>query len=217
MGWKHEGFPGPMPGLSDFYHLTNEQIGLTATLASGVNDVYQFALPFPSSINLHTQTMIIWAIDFMFLDVNAAKDDGAQWLGFYVSMLKKSFAVTFRGLASDAEDDNLKAQLDGPYEFGHKLYHATDGSLASPWQYDMDVNQLVRWFPVVPLRLLTPLYITLFNQTVTVDPVTGDETAADFSQVESVAIKPWFTLSNLTPLEMSQRMSPTVRFQRLDS
>lgn len=216
MGWVHEGFPGPMPGLSDFYHLTNEQIGLTANLVTATNDVYQFALPFPSSTNLHTQTIIIWAIDFIFAAVDSHRDDLTDRLGIYISMLKKGFAATFRGGAVDAEDDNLKAQLDGPYSFGTRQTTTTDsGGITQQFFHDQIQN--IRWFPVVPLRLLTPLYITLFNQSVTIDPATGDETAASYTSIENTVIKPWFTTSNLTPSEMQQRMSPTVRFQRLDS
>jgi len=210
------GFPRILPPNVDFVTFSNEDIGFIATLATGTNDVYAFAMPYPASMDLMEESMVIWANEYLHQALNASVDDEQAWLEVHLSMLDREYPVNFRGALGDSTDEDFKAQFASGIHIGRRFYHPTDSALAGPQQWDQEVMQSAIYFPPVPLDLITPLYHQFINQGITIDPATGDDTAANFSTFENVAVRAWFTMRRLTALEISTR-SQQIRFQRLDS
>lgn len=208
------GVPG-LPVNADFVIFNNEDIGLVANLATGTNDIYAFAMPYPASMDLMTQSIVVWAIEMWLQRVNSSNDDIRGWLEAHFSMLDREYPATYRGTLTDATDEAMKAQFASCH-FGLKFYHPTDAALAGPIQWNQDVRVDAVVIPPVPLDLITPLNVQLINQTITVDPATQDDTAVDFTEIETFMMRVWFTLRNLSRLEIAFR-NQQLRFQRLDS
>jgi len=213
------GFPAPLPPDVDFYTLTNEDIGFTTALTTGVNDVYSFALPYPSSIDLFEETIVIHAIEFLFVANDSARAVGdLNGLLAFLSMLDKEFPPTFNGNLGDTSDEAWKAQFGGPIYFGERERMNTTVASVEANTYRNDYIRNANYFPPVPLDLLTPLYIQFVNQNTAIDLATSVGTLASFTtgDVERVTLRPWFTKRNLTTSERSAR-NTAVRFQLLDS
>jgi hypothetical protein len=208
-------WPDEREGL-DFYVLSNEDIGFIANLVAGTNDVFSFALPYPSSIDLFDETIKVWAIEFIHNDPHQANVATFHGLLAYMSMLDKEFAATFLGNGSDSEDENLKAHFAGNIYFGNNKMSVTATAAVEGMERHMDMMQQAIYFPPVPLDLVTPLYIQLVNMNVTVALATNVPTAANFTEFEKVMLRVWFTRRKLTSSEKSAR-AMQINWQRLDS
>jgi len=217
MSQSVHGFPAPLPFSVDFVVYSNEDIGMTAALAVGVNDVFAFAMPYPASMDLMTQSMVVWAMEFV---VQKNSYDGGtgnvEALNAFLSMLDREFAATFIGVGVDAEDENIKAQFARNIYFGGNTAQevATASVEGGTRVNDAQIDAL--YFPPVPLDLITPLYIQLVNQSSNETLATNVVAAANFTTFERVNIIPWFTIRNLSPAELAFR-NVQLRFQRLDS
>lgn len=211
------GFKKDMPKDIDFYVLSNEDIGLNANLATGVNDVYSFALPYPSSIDLTKETIVVHAIEFIKQGSHNNKGTTAmQGLLAFLSMLDNEFAATFTGNASDSEDENLKAHFARNIYFGDLKINVTAAASVEGTERQNDTVVDAIYFPPVPLDLLTPLYIQFVNQSISITLATNAVAGANFTSFELVQIVVWFTRRKLTSAEMNAR-NMQLRFQRLDS
>lgn len=213
------GFPHlfkPPPDL-DFYVLSNEDIGFIANLVTGTNDVFAFALPYPSSIDLFDETIVVHAIEFIFQSI-AKPTTGTSVYGLlaFLSMLDKEFSPTFLGVGADTEDENLKAQFAGNIYFGYGRTNITAVASVEGTERNMDSMVKATYFPPIPLDLVTPLYIQFVNQSATITLATNASAMRDFDQFEKVYLRVWFTTRKLTESEKSAR-AMQVRWQRLDS
>lgn len=214
--WAYEGsVQEPFPDDIDFMWLSNEDLGFIATLVTGTNDVFAFAIPYPASMDLFSESMIIHAIDFM----HGAGAIGAsltqQILEVYIAMLDREFAATFRGSFADAEDENLKANLGGPFVFGNLSPILVTTAATEPSPSGQKITN-VRWTPPVPLDAVTPAYVQFVNKSAVWTLVTSAAAAANYTVFEQTALRIWFTTRRLTATEMAER-NQTIRFQRLDS
>lgn len=211
------GFPAPLPFEVDFYELSNEDIGFTANLATGTNDSHSFSLPYPASIDLFEETIVVHCVEF-YMDLPAHTAGASAFFGLqaFISMLQKDFSATYRDQGGDGEDENLKAQLDGWIYFGQKKIIPTAAAAVEGVQRDMDVMQKAKWFPPVPLDLVSPLYLQFVNASVNVTLATNNITDASFTPFEQVKTKVWFTRRKLTAAEKQSR-NVAIRFQHLDS
>lgn len=217
MSWTFDGFPSPMPLGIDFYTLSNEDQGFTANLVAGTNDVHAFALPFPATLNLFTQTIIDWATDFIFHATLALSAGTAiQALMYHQAMLDQEFSVSWFGNLTDLDDEALKAQYCGPCFFGQHRTSIVATAAVEGSQRENDVVKNSRYTPPVPLRLVSPKYIQYTNQSQTITLATNVVAEANFVNFEKVVVRQWFTRSNLTRGEMDNR-EVQIRFLRLDA
>jgi len=212
------GFPVILPLSADFVVFSNEDIGFVASLATGVNDVFAFALPYPASTDLMLESMVVWAMEFvMQISGRAAANLGSLGLYAYLSMLDREFAATFVGVGADVEDENLKAQFARLIYFGDRQPNlvttaATEPSTGSP----IDNIEMAMYGPPAPLDLISPLYVQLTNASRTRTLITNAVAGLSFSGFEQVYIVVWFTMRTLSSFELSVR-SMQLRYQRIDS
>lgn len=219
MNWEIAGFPAPLPLGVDFVTYSNEDIGHTVAYAAG-SDNYQFALPYPSSMNLWEETMMVFAIDFIYSPQGAAHT-ALTSVGYKVnfSMLGDNFGANWGGGLADTEDETFKAQFDGPYYFGHKKMVLTGAARTVPSDMlTLPQTQCLRYFPPEPLDLVTPLYINLTNAGMTFTLGTGASVLDDDQDAtELMAVRVWFLKRDYTQEEKRFMNRLPTRFQQLDS
>lgn len=219
MAWVHHNIPRQFTKGVQFVWYSNEDLGFTITL-DATTATYSASYPFPSSVDLFDETITVEAIDYMFLDdavnMSAAATEAMESLGVFLSMLNVNFAAAFRGIAADTEDEALKSKFDGPWRFGKMRSHL---EVASQVGLALNYDNLdhVRYYSPArgDLRLVTPLFYDLFNQTLDT-ATTGITTVGDFVSSEKVANRLWFQKSKLTKSEKSLRNS-SIRFTMLHS
>jgi len=211
------GFPRIMPLAVDFVVYSNEDIGFIANLVAGTNDVYAFALPYPATLDLFDETIVVHAIEFMsHIPANTREGVTVQGLVAHLSMLDREFGPSWFGLVSDAEDEAIKAQFAGPMYFGANQINITAVASVEGTQRNQDSTITAVYYPPVPLDLITPLFIQFTDQSVTITLATNVDVEADFTDFEAVVLRVWFTRRNLTSAEKATR-NMAIRFQRLDS
>lgn len=216
--WKNEGHAQRvLPPNIMFVHYTNENYGFTANLADGTNTVFAFALPIPATINIFEQTPVWHKLDFFFVSKeNPGPVATTEALQVYLSYLDREFAATFENFLADAEDENIKAQFDGPYLFGQVNIKAVRTSNTSAAQDLSNSVENIRYTPPTVLDGSHPLYIQFVSQSSTVTAATGAIADKDFTQFERTCIRGWFTVRRLSPAELLAR-NTALRFQRLSS
>lgn len=223
--WVHEGsarltmleLKAATRNRLDWVYLTNEVIGLITTLTTGTNDVFAFTLPYPSGIDLTEKTIEVYNLEFILDDLEVISTDGStDGLLIYLSMLDNEFAATFQGVPIDGRDNNLKAHFAGPYYVGQTHIVVVQGTIANDIEgFPVVIDQNVSYWPMLPLRLATPLNIQLVN----VSQITSDagaSTSASFSGIEKFAMRYWYRVVNLTREEMTVR-HPQLAWQQLGS
>ena len=204
-----------LPKNADFYLLTNEDINFIANLVTATNDNIQFAIPYPSSIDLLNETIEIHRMEFLYLDADVLRGGLAlQALQAYISYLKKDLTTTWRGSLTDAEDEFLKAQLAGPIFFGEQKINLTATAAVEGSEREADATVQAMYHPPHQLDMSTPIYVTLVNNAVTQALATNAITAANFTTFDKVALKIWFTKRTLTRAEKTSMMR---KFLVLDS
>jgi hypothetical protein len=200
------GFPRDLPRGVRFVVYSNEDYGWTATLAAGVNDVINFALPYPASMDFFNESFILHAIEFLQCTDQLPTGSRAI-LQAYLSMLKVEFAATFRGAATDTEDEALKSKFAGPILFGQLSGNVQAAAAAEGgWRrYDNTYNAV--YFPPTPegLDLVTPLYLDFVNQSGSAAVATNIWTDGDNAGFELVMLRCWFTKRRLTQSERDFR------------
>lgn len=205
---------------SDFAVYTNEQFGFTASLVDNTNNLFAFALPYPSGINLDRQTIKIRAIDFSNHILNHTQQL-TQALGAYLSMLDEEFSATGGDVLADVDDEEMRAQFDGPVTFGALGALLTEDTAAGTTgnATNQDNVHHVRYFPWQrEIDTLTPVYVQLVKSIYS--PGSVSETApvvtGNFTSQEQVTIKPIFVTRNLTSRERSMRNNQ-FQWMRLNS
>lgn len=196
------------PKNIDFYVLSNEDIDFNANLVTGTNEVHEFALPYPSSIDLFNESLIVHAIDFILQDVPITSG-ASQQLFANLSMLDKSPEDDWDGSADDNNDEYLKAVFSRNITFGYvptDVYEVSGDALVG-----ISENVQARYIPPQPLDLVTPLFVELVNQS-----ITEAFARANFTDYEKVQMTVWFTTRRLSRAEKSAR-EMQIRWQRLDS
>lgn len=215
------GFPELVAGYwrkdIDFYVLSNEDIGFLGSLVTGTNEIHNFALPYPATVDLSEETIVVYALEFLMdNETGDIQDLTKNALMAYLSFLDKDFVATFRGIGADAEDEALKSKFASHIVFGQikTVLPATvsvEGASRS-----MDGTQQAIYYPPMPLDLLTPLFVDLLNISMANTLATNAVASATFTFFERVRIIVWFTKRRLSSFEKSAKLSG-VRFARLDA
>lgn len=210
------GFPFPMPNAIDFVNYSNEDIGFNANLVAGVNDVEQFAVPYPATLDLFAQTISVHAIEFILHNDRKIRG-GVTFFSYLVhlSMLDREFSVSWFGNLDDGNDEAWKAQFAGPMHVG-TMGGAITASASVEGSHREISHQDVLYYPPVPLDLITPLFVQYTNQTATINTTTNAVVEADFSAFERSTLRMWFVTRFLSAEERATR-NTSIRFQRLDS
>lgn len=211
------GFPALMPLDVDFVNYTNEDIGFNASLVAGTNDVISIALPYPATLDLFDETIVVHCIEHIIQQASIlVAGTSASGLMAHYSYLDRQFGASWFGVLSDADDEAMKAQFAGPMYFGVKGFNVTATSSVEGNYRQMDSNVIAKYFPPVPLDLITPLFIQFTGQSNSVTLATNAVAEASFTLFERVVTRVWFNRRNLTPSERQSR-NMSIRFQRLDS
>lgn len=213
-----EGFPAPLPFGIDFVTYSNEDVGYTAAYAAGT-DVYQFPLPYPSSMNLWEETLMLFAMEFIHQTAQFSRGSlVTRGLMVHLSMLADDFGPNWGGILADAEDEAFKSMFAGPFYFGEKGIYLTDSDNAATIYYRADKGINVLYYPPEPLDLVTPLYVNLTNSGGTVTLATlGSVLDDDMNITEEVAFRVWFIKRDYTAMEKAFLNRLPTRFQQLDS
>lgn len=207
-----------MPFGIDFVTYSNEDIGFIAAFAAG-SDVYQYPLPYPSSMNIWRETMMLFAMEFLFIaPMHLTTGLAIEGISVYLSMLGDDFGVNWGGVGADAEDETLKAQFAGPMWFGRALTTIVATAAVEGSQRRQDTTQNIMYYPPEPLDLVTPLYVNYTNQSATVTLATNASVLDDDSNpTDLTAVRVWFLKRDYTPMEQAFLSRLPTRFQQLDS
>lgn len=217
--WQSYETPYVIDSRADFAWYSNEDIGFVATLATGTNDTFEYAMPYPSSVDLFEETIVLYKSDFMWLNEALVDIDATEiqrMLDVYASMLQVEFDTTaFQGTAIDAEDEALKTKFAGPMGFGNNKVvksSATDES----GMLENEVTNLMQYMPFSRgIDLITPIYYTLVNKSISISAL-AVLAPADYSTFEQTAQRIWHRKRNLTSAERSFR-NISIRFQLIDT
>lgn len=212
------GFPAPLPFGIDFVTYSNEDLGFIAAFAAG-SDVYQFPLPYPSSMNLWEESMILFCMESFFHTV--ARSIGTltpAGITQHLSMLGDDFGVNWDGLLNDAEDETFKAQFAGPDYFGEDWVNLLASANTQSMNLRMGANVTCKYFPPEPLDLVTPLYVNWTNASATFTLATANSVLDDDANAtEETAVRVWFLIREYTQAEKAWLNRLPTRFQQLDS
>lgn len=205
---------------SDFAVYTNEQYGWTAALVDGTNEVFAFAMPYPSGINLESQTIQLLAEDWAAHAAGPTIPNETQMMSVYLSMLDEEFGATSGAILTDVDDEEMRAHFDGPIKFGKSsawMADATAGTAVGNF-VDPNLDSAIRYYPWVrKVDLLTPLYHQIVGGSYTMGVVSEVPPASTDTDIfEQVTLKPIYTVRNLTSRERSMRNSQ-FQWMRLNS
>lgn len=217
--WMNYETPFVIDSRADFAWFSNEDIALTATLATGVNDTHEFALPYPSSVDLFEETIVLYKQDWI-MGLEALTDIDAteivRQFAVECSMLQiEHITTSYQGSFTDAEDESLKSKFAGPFGFGMFSFVKSDAGDISSALINQNVN-IMQYMPFGRgLDLISPLYNVIINKAFSV-AATAVLAAADNTSVEAVADRIWHRKRNLTSAERSFR-NIALRFMLIDT
>lgn len=213
------GFPAPLPFGIDFVTYSNEDIGFTSAFAAG-SDVFQFPLPYPSSMNLWRESMILFALETIYHGTMrvAASLTSFQGMAQHLSMLGDDFGVDWGGVLVDAEDETFKSQFAGPDWVGQRSANLLTTANTQTVRLEGDGTQNIKYYPPEPLDLVTPLYVNWTNQSALITLATADSALDDDANLtELMAVRAWFIKRDYTTAEKAFLNRLPTRFQQLDS
>jgi len=213
------GWPAPLPFGIDFVTYSNEDIGFDGTPFAAGTDVFQFALPYPSSMNLWRESLILFAMETIYHSQSRPQATlTTTGMIQHLSMLGDDFGANWEGVLLDAEDETFKAQFAGPDYVGVKEYSllATANIVAVPQTADRIQN--IKYYPPEPLDLVTPLYVNWTNAGANLTLATGAASHDDDADpTEQMAVRVWFLKRDYTAAEKAFLNRLPTRFQQLDS
>lgn len=213
------GFPQnhDIPNEADFYVLSNEDIGFIASLVVGTNESFTFPIPYPASMDLMNETMIIHAIEFIFARAQENEGGGGIFnLNAFLEYLDFEFDADSSFDDGDDDDEIFKAMFAGPINFGMLAGAPTASASVEVRNTWADLNRHAKYIHFAPLDCLYPLRVTFVNNSYTEALASGARTAANFTQFEYVYLRIWFTKRNLTAAEKAAR-GISMRYMQLDS
>jgi len=209
------------PRTADFAWFSNEDLGFVATLVTNTNDVYEFSLPYVASIDLFEETMILHANETLYVNektTSRSLDTGdiAIVMDVEYSMLDKAHALTYQGAAADTEDEALKSKLGGPNMFG--MYNTNMECAANVGTAQVNLDNVMQdyWTPPQDLRLRTPLFCAIVNQSAAYTELTGQTDAASMANFENVAMRSWWSPSRLKRSER-RAIRDVIKYQLIDT
>ncbi len=223
VGMAVHGTYGPervLPEDVDFVWYDNLNLGWTAALVDGTNNVFSFSMPYPAGMNLFEETIDLYRNDLINLagiDLNGLVFRGTDW---YFSMLDKEFDNDWVGIANVANTEQLKSQFDGPIYLGDHWAHLTGAARSLPSDA-IPINtstRIVHYYPPVKkLKLVTPMFVQVKGWTWTVTLATGAVApTADYALQTTFAFRMFFKVRRLTADERSVR-SDQLRWQLINS
>lgn len=214
------GFPQRFnpPANLDWYVMSNEDVGFTASLVTGTNESYQFAMPYPASFDLETESLIVYALEQYLQFEHEYNTAGSNYFSLtsFLSMLKKDLLATNRGQAVDTEDEFYKAQFASNITMGQSGPPAATVNITGLGSEKFDTVQDSIYYPPIPMDLVVPLYVTLVNSSKQRTLATNAAADLTFSAQETYSAKAWFTTRRLSRTEIDAK-AMQVRWQRLDS
>lgn len=218
VSWENYETPFAIDSRADFAWMSNEDLAIVdLTAAAATNEV---ALPYPSSVDLFEETIVLYRQDWMLLLESLTDIDDGQIVRQYAvetSMLQIEHALTYNGQAADAEDESLKSKFAGPFGFGMKrvVKSGTASDLGMIIQLE-DVN-VFQYMPFARgLDLISPLYNVIYNKAFSIAGTTTVIAPADNDSTEGVADRYWHRKRELTSAERSFR-NISLRFQLIDT
>jgi len=213
------GFPAPMPFGIDFVNYSNEDLGRVNSFAAGL-DTFNLALPYPSSMNLWEETMMLFCIEFISQRGNLLGPALAQVGGevVHLSMLDDDFGANWDGILVDGEDEAMKAKFAGPMYYGRRSQQLTATARTESFGGPLDNTEIAKYYPPEPLDLVTPLFINWTNAMGTYTLVTGAVVLDDDADTtEALMVRVWFIKRDYSRLELAFLQRLPTRFQQLDS
>lgn len=216
--WRTINAPRVLPNDVDFVVYSNEDYGFVAALVDGTNNIFAFSMPYPSGMNLFTQTIEAYQIDYIYGAQIAADALIGRGLQVWMSMLDKEFAVDWSGIPTDAEDENIKAHFEGPMYYGNRVVTVPGTTEVTGYEVTVDSNISLRWYPPTPrLRLTTPLFIQMKGVSATVTLATrAIAITGDFALQETIPLRMFYKVVDLEPAEIRVR-GAQLRWQILNS
>lgn len=221
--WVDYQVPYELDNRADFATFSNEDIGWVATLATGVNDTYEYAQPFPSSYSLFDDAMVWYRTDHMFgvEEYDVADNETVRILEIYTSFLQVEFAATFQGLYADVTDEIMKTKLHGPLPgVGQVMVALSEAAItvAPPVNLETAGIQMVHEYAInrQGYDIFMPYYVTLVNKSHTFETDTGIFATADHNAFESFMQRIWHRKRLLTTDEKNFRMV-SARFMHIDT
>jgi len=187
------------PSDLDFVVVTNEDLGFTANLVTGVNENFESTIPYPQEWDPDSEVCVLRKIQGWLNQESSHRDDVGSSLVTSLSYLDRSPTATFRGTQSDTEDEYIKSLFAGPMSSGTKLWPTATGFLGG--FFDNRMTYGWEYVPELPLSMFFPIYLELVNNTVSVDVATGDETNVTFSSVEAVNHRYYYNIRRMNKAE----------------
>lgn len=207
------GFPAGI----DFYKLSNEDVGFTATLVNGTNETYSYHNPFPSHIDLLDETTRIYQQAWSLVIGGQSASLDVITLAANIGYPDRDPDTTdFRGDLSDSEDEMWKSKLnDRLMVFGEHNSRLVVTAATEP-ENGILQNQTARYTSPVPLDQMIPMQVDLIGLASTYTLVTNAQVDLNFAFMERFSQMIWYILRNLTPAEKVVR-NIALRFLRIES
>ncbi len=191
------------PSDLDFVVVTNEDLGLTATLAQGVNDTFETTIPYPQEWDPDTEVCVLYKMQGWLANAEHWQDDRQNGLLTYLSYLDRSPAATFRGVGTDAEDEWMKSLFAGPMNSGQIAVGPSATAATESGHLPMQNEMGWEYVPEIPLSMFFPIYMDIAGNAATYTLVTTDDAAADFAAVETVLHRYFYRIRRMNSAERS--------------
>ena len=182
--------------------VTNEDLGVTATLVTTTNDNIVTTIPYPSEWDPDTETCVLLAVSGHL--ESTWNPQAENWDAYLtsLSMVDRAPPVTYRGAGADAADEFRKAQFT-PLMYagkagGYAAAVAAGASFTTGMRGGSSNLESWRFIPKKPIPMFYPIYATVIGQVVTIVESTGVATAASFSVVDQVLFEYDYYIRDMT-------------------
>lgn len=217
--WANYETPFVLPDSVDFATFSNEDNGFIANLVTATNDTYEFASPYPSSVDLFEETIVWYKSDQMYNhDLNELDNaEIMEQINIENSMLQIEHGLTYRGSLVDLEDESHKSKFAGQFTIGATQQNMGTAASVAASPFRLAQQSVMQYSPVRRgIDLITPRYEVYINGSFSVAETTGATAPGTFSKFERVSERIWHRKRRLSSDERSFRMIST-RFQIIDT
>ncbi len=186
----------------DTVHVSNEDWGFNASLVTTVNDNFETSIPYPQEWDQDTEVMTMYQMWGWLQTVERYRDDAGQAVLTALSMIDRSPAATFTGVATDAEDEYLKSLFTPMMFCGPDVIAPSAASNITLVPLKVHNNTGWDYVPQLPVPTIFPVFVDIINTSLTVD-LAGTDSSATFADFERYQWDYWYTVRRMTSRERS--------------
>ncbi len=209
------------PDDLDVVVVTNEDLGLTATLTAATLNVLETTIPYPQEWDPERDVCVLRKISYYLRAEEFVNNAEGGTYGVNMSYLDRSPSATYQGVGADAEDEYHKSIFQGPMYYGTRGHRPTASAAVEVRDDPLIGNSTIaEYVPEIPLSMFFPIYLDIWGNNATYALATGAETVADTAFQEKHEIRYMYNIRRMNRAEsdfMNSISGVAVRWAQLGS